>query len=61
MNPISHEAVLFIFEIFYLLNFIWLKLWANESFLRSHIGEAVGMNYIEKKDSICGHGPSFFG
>lgn len=49
------ETVLLISEILYHLSFIWLKLWVIKTVLRSQIGEAVRMNYIQK-DSICGPG-----
>ena len=50
---VSQKSVPFDFEIVHLLNFIWLELSVNESFLGSQIDEAMEVNYVQRSCVIA--------
>lgn len=53
MRPVSQTSAPFGSEILYLPNFIWLKLLVSESFQRSQIDGAVGVNCVQKNCIIA--------
>lgn len=53
MRLVSQKSVPFDFEIVHLLNFIWLELLVNESFLGSQIDEAMRVNYVQRSCVIA--------